>query len=73
MENANDNTREIIKLLAQELGFGQYFQMTDEEALTELFGCQINESLGISYERVKSEGDVSFAAKPYQTSEGQEL
>ena len=55
---------DIVRLLAQELGYGEYFQMTDEEALTELFGGQINESLGISYERIKSEGDVSFAAKP---------
>lgn len=51
---------EIVKMLADKLGYGDLFQIDVEDGLTELFSGPLNEMFGISYERIKAEGDVRF-------------
>ena len=52
--------RQILTLLAQELGFGDYFTDTVPEVLQILLNTEANASWGISYESLKEKGQIRF-------------
>lgn len=46
---------EIISLLGKKMGFGEYFNMTDEELIERSLDTDYARALGITYEKLKSE------------------
>lgn len=57
---------DIVRGLAAALGLSEYFQMTDDEAISEILDSNASHELGISLDRLKTETDVRyFADEPH--------
>ncbi|MEC4176281.1 molybdopterin-dependent oxidoreductase [Adlercreutzia sp. R21] len=51
---------DIARLLAQELGYGEYFQMTDEEAIKEILETEDGVARGLTIDALKEQGDLRY-------------
>ena len=57
---------DIVRLLADKLGVGEYFQMTDEECLEEILNSELSKALGINVESLKEQKKIRAKFKePY--------
>lgn len=63
---------DIFRLLADKMGIGEYFQMTDEEFIDGVFDSDYSKSLGgVTLKRLREERAVSYYAKrPFIAWEG---
>jgi len=50
---------DIVRLLADKMGVGEYFTKSDEEYLAEMFTSPFSESHGVSFEMVKERRSLS--------------
>lgn len=64
-EGESKSDFEIFKLLAEKMGVGQYFQMTEGEYIENLLDTDKAREYGISYERLKEENYVRIAPKDW--------
>jgi anaerobic selenocysteine-containing dehydrogenase len=53
---------DIVRGLAEKLGFGDLFRFTDAEALAEIVASPMSEAYGVSYETLKKEKELRFSA-----------
>lgn len=51
---------DIVRLIADKLGLGEYFELTDEEVLADFFESDYCRSAGITFDKVKELGDMRF-------------
>lgn len=61
---------EIFRLLAEPMGIGEYFSMSDKEYINEALNTPFSESLGINYDTLREKGAVRYWPDPYIPYEG---
>lgn len=53
---------DIVRMLSDKLGFGKYFQMSDEEALEDLLDADMSRAIGLTMDTLKKEKEVRMVA-----------
>ena len=56
---------EIFRLMAQKMGFGEYFAKNDAEMLDELLDTPLSKERGISYASLREKGPVNIYTKTF--------
>lgn len=61
---------EIVRMLAEKMGVGEYFNKSDEEYLDEMLASPLSEMLGLNFNSLKEQRAIRVAKEPFISCEG---
>ena len=64
---------DIIRLLAEGMGWGEYFTKTNEEMLEELLDTPFSKGIGVTLQSLREKGMFRYMPDPYIAWEGQKF